>query len=140
MNNYLASLGILIVFISGCESFNSKDVPQQPRITLEYAVNDIIKEMSAEDLQRIKTTKPEGLYQYHHGWGTGIRNHYGMWKEDSELVLDICGKGCHPDDASMFVIRGVLNKLNGYAIRSEEHLKVRAIITVYDDEPEEKNP
>ena len=103
---------------------------------MEYAVNDIIQDMDNEDLEKVKNTKPEDLYQYHFGWGTGIRNHYGMWKEKSELVLDICGEGCHPDDASMFVIRGVWNKLNGYDIRSDEGLKIRTIITVYDDEPE----
>ena len=87
-------------------------------LTVEQAVDQIISDMSEEDEKRVKDTPFSDLIQYHHGWGTGIRNSFGLWRGNTELLKSACGsEDCHPDDASMEIIFGVWNRLNGNPIR-----------------------
>lgn len=45
-------------------------------------------------------------------------NSFGLWGRNKKLTVSICGpEECHPDDASMEIIYGVWNKLNGNDIR-----------------------
>ena len=66
---------------------------------------------------RFKNTLFKDLVKYHHGFGTWIRNTYGLWKKDSELLKSIellkKVKHIHPDEASQFIIELVWKKLNG---------------------------
>src|SRR5262245_10190718 len=71
--------------------------------TLEGIVRDIIASLSAEDRMLVRLTRKEELIKFHHGWGTHIRNRYGLWRSNSELVHAACGGPCHPDDASMII-------------------------------------
>jgi hypothetical protein len=81
--------------------------PDQWPTTVEDTVRDIVARMSTEDKEHVKTTKKEGLIQFHHGWGTSIRNYYGLWRGNERLILSACGRPCHPDDASMIIIEAV---------------------------------
>ena len=77
--------------------------------TVEEAANSILKKMSADDRDRVQKTKREDLILYHHGWGTGIRNAFGLWKGNAALPES---SGCfHPDDCSMRIIERVWEKL-----------------------------
>jgi len=51
----------------------------------------------------------EQLIRFHHGWGTGIRNEFGLWKGNKELLADCHAE--HPDDASMVIIQAVWERL-----------------------------
>ena len=75
--------------------------------TVEGVVRDIIAQLSADDRARIKSTRKEHLIKFHHGWGTGIRNRYGLWGDNTKLLHAACGKPCHPDEASMIIIEAV---------------------------------
>lgn len=75
--------------------------------TVDAAVKDLIASLSSEDKAKIKNTEKKDLIQFHMGWGTGIRNHYGLLKGNDALREDACGKRCHPDDASMVIIEKV---------------------------------
>jgi hypothetical protein len=77
--------------------------------TVEQAVTNIVASMSAEDKQKVRATKKEDLIQYHHGWGTGIRNGFGLWRGNRELLADC--KSQHPDGASMVIIEAVWERL-----------------------------
>lgn len=87
-------------------------------LTVEQAVEEIISDMSEEDKEKVKDTPFSDLILYHHGWGTGIRNSFGLWRGNTELLKSACSsESCHPDDASMEIIYGVWNRLNGNPIR-----------------------
>lgn len=77
--------------------------------TIEQAVTSILATMSVEDKQKVRATKKDDLIQYHHGWGTAIRNGLGLWRGNGELLAD-CKAG-HPDDASMVIIEAVWERL-----------------------------
>lgn len=75
--------------------------------TVADTVRDILSGMSDKDKQIVRSTQKVDLIKFHHGWGTGIRNHYGLWRGNTELIKSACGKPCHPDDASMKIIEAV---------------------------------
>lgn len=79
--------------------------------SVSATVEDLLDRMSDEEKRTVRQTKEEDLIQFHHGWGTGIRNHYGLWRGNTALIEDACGKGCHPDDASMVIIEAVWRAL-----------------------------
>ena len=58
-----------------------------PPTTVEAVVRDIISLLSAEDRAHIKSTAKEDLIFFHHGWGTNIRNRYGLWRNNEKLIL-----------------------------------------------------
>ena len=75
--------------------------------TVKAAVSNILSTMSNKDKDILKKTKKEDLIKFHHGLGTGIRNEFGLWKGNEELLISACGKPCHPDEASMVIIEAV---------------------------------
>lgn len=75
--------------------------------SVQETVADILKSLSDEDKATLRKTRKDDLIMFHHGWGTGIRNHYGLWRGNDKLIESACGKGCHPDDASMVIIEAV---------------------------------
>jgi hypothetical protein len=85
--------------------------PDKWPTTVEETVKDILSEMPEKDKELVRTTKKEDLIKFHHGWGTGIRNYYGLWRGNKKLLESACAKPCHPDDASMLIIEAVWSKL-----------------------------
>jgi Domain of unknown function (DUF6794) len=79
--------------------------------TVEGTVRDVLARISAADKAYVKATKTEDLIQFHRGWGTGIRNRYGLSRGNEKLILAACGHPCHPDDASMKIIEAVWREL-----------------------------
>jgi hypothetical protein len=77
--------------------------------TVDEAVTRLLAGLSADDKARVRATPAEDLILFHHGWGTGIRNAFGLWRGNRAL-LEACGGG-HPDDASMVIIRSVWERL-----------------------------
>lgn len=84
--------------------------------TYEGVVADLITILDAESKALLLKTEKEDLIQFHHGWGTGIRNHYKLWS--NEALVRSCNKHrdrdgkIHPDEASMIIIEGVWAVLN----------------------------
>jgi len=85
--------------------------PENWPTTVQATVADILGSLSDEDKATLRKTKKDDLILFHHGWGTGIRNHYGLWRGNDKLIESACGKGCHPDDASMVIIEAVWSAL-----------------------------
>lgn len=79
--------------------------------TVDAVVKDILERLPEEDKNRIRDSSKADLIQFHHGWGTGIRNYYGLWRGNDRLIASACGKPCHPDDASMIIIEAVWEAL-----------------------------
>lgn len=77
--------------------------------TLDEAVERLVRELSDEDMVRVRDTPQDDLILFHHGWGTEIRNSFGLWVGNKAL-LESCGSG-HPDDVSMVIIEAVWRRL-----------------------------
>ena len=110
MKYLLLLLAFLVATSAMAEDKEPLGPDQLPR-TVKATVVDLISALSEEDRATVRDTKKEGLIKFHHGWGTGIRNHYGLWRGNEELIESACGKGCHPDDASMVIIEAVWTAL-----------------------------
>jgi len=77
--------------------------------TLKLAVEWSIFSMSEEDRRAVRETKQKDLIRFQRGWGTEIRNRYGLWRGNTDLLAD-----CHTEDpvvASMVIIEAVWLKL-----------------------------
>ena len=77
--------------------------------TVDEAVTRLLADMKDADKARVRDTKKEDLIIFHHGWGTGIRNEFGLWRGNTNLMADCHAQ--HPDDASMAIIEAVWQKL-----------------------------
>ncbi len=108
-------LAILLSTILLATSFAQEEEkplgPDKWPITVKATVADLLSALSAENKETVRKTKKDDLIMFHHGWGTGIRNHYGLWRGNNALIEDACGKRCHPDDASMVIIEAVWKAL-----------------------------
>lgn len=85
--------------------------PDEWPTTVEEVVADLLTKVSEDDKATLRKTSFDDLIRYHFGWGMGIRNYYGLWRGNQELIIDACGKPCHPDDASMKIIEAVWQSL-----------------------------
>lgn len=90
-------------------------VAPKPR-TVDEAVERITSTMEPADRKKLLAMKREDVIMYHHGWGTGIRNSFGLWQTESPL-RDDCAKRkgmtdnkIHPDDCSMIIMEAVWDR------------------------------
>ena len=77
--------------------------------TINEAVTRLLAEMTDEDKAHVRGRKKEDLILFHHDWGMGIRNDFGLWKGNTNLIADCHAK--HPDNASMVIIEAVWQRL-----------------------------
>ena len=79
--------------------------------TKAEAVARIVKNLSEEDKQKLKFLNKKELNRYHRGWGAGIRNSFGLWRGNKELLRSLGDENMHPDFASLLIIRGVWREI-----------------------------
>jgi hypothetical protein len=77
--------------------------------TLSDAVSAVLDRMSASDKKALAETRGEELSEFHRTWGMGIRNSYGLFDQNAEL-LKSCRAG-DADEASSVIIREVWKRL-----------------------------
>jgi hypothetical protein len=95
------------IFVCGSPAFAEEPnflSPDKWPSTVEATVADLISTLSKEEKAEIRKLKKESLIELHFGFGTYIRNNYGLWRGNEALIKSACGKPCHPDDASGFII------------------------------------
>lgn len=107
---------VLIGFLIWGFSNNPERNEEFPK-TFDSAVDHIIESLDKIDKSYIKSIPKYQLINFHFGWGTGIRNGLGLWGKNRGLI-ESCAKrigetSIHADDASMMIIDGVWDKLNG---------------------------
>jgi len=80
--------------------------------TVEDAVRNLVSELDDDSKARVRSTSESDLVLFHHGWGTGIRNSFGLWRGNDDL-LKSCGNGkiVHPDECSTIIIKKVWKEL-----------------------------
>lgn len=94
------------------EFLAEKDWPR----SCDEAVDWLIEALGESSKIKIKETPREALIRYHHGLGRAIRNNFGLWRENYEL-LESCmqirpHQDFHPDTVSMIIIEKTWEKLN----------------------------
>ena len=76
----------------------------------EAIAQDLHRKMAGWDVldkAEFRGTERAGLVQFHHGFGTAIRNEYGLWRYPFEPEIDARGADCayyHPDSVSMRIM------------------------------------
>jgi hypothetical protein len=86
------------------------DRPETWPHTIAEAVAVILLDLKEESRARLKAMPRDAVSDYHHGWGTSIRNRLGLWRGNEELLLS-CKAG-EPDDASMVIMEAVWDALH----------------------------
>lgn len=81
------------------DRFEKAPSPPRNRKEALAVLNQIL---SQEDKDHLKGMKKEDLIKLHHGWGTGLRNGFDLWQDNSQIVKDYGGG--HPDGVSMKLI------------------------------------
>jgi hypothetical protein len=77
--------------------------------TLDEAVKFCLLTMTAQEKSALKNTSEDNLIMFHFGWAMRIRNEFGMWAGNDELIRS-CGES-EPDGASMAIVRAVWDAL-----------------------------
>lgn len=87
--------------------------------SVEEAVDRILQGMSDEEKHLVRATPRDDLILFHHGWGAGIRNSFGLWNGNRALMRSCAmarggGPGSsimYPDDASLVIMEAVWERL-----------------------------
>ncbi len=93
---------------------SDKFLPQEqwPHTVYE-AVGLLLAKLSDADREKLKHTSKSELIIYHHGFGTYIRNQFGLWGGNEGLLKSCGGEWVHPDSASSVIINALWERLNG---------------------------
>ena len=76
---------------------------QQWPKTLQEAVKVSILTMSGKDKEALKNTAEDDLVLFHYSWALNMRNEFGLWDGNDELLRSCRASGA--DGASMAAIR-----------------------------------
>ena len=66
--------------------------------TVDEAVDRLLSGLSDEDKAVLRETPKEELGRFHHGLGTYIRNEFGLWAGNKELIRDCLVREGFPDE------------------------------------------
>jgi hypothetical protein len=77
---------------------------------LDEAVKTCFLTMTNQEKLLLEHTPEENLIMIHFGWAVNMRNEFGMWQGNEDLI-ESCGVA-NPDDASMVIVREVWKRLN----------------------------
>ncbi len=103
----VAFLGFVQIATVGAETDPELLGPENWPVTVEETMRDLLPRISPLVKVRLMFMKKEDLISLHLGFGTGIRNRYGLWRGNDRLIFSACGFPCHPEDASMKIIEAV---------------------------------
>ncbi len=93
----------------------SKTKKKWPK-TVDEAVERLMAEISEEDKKTLMNTPERELIQYHFGLGMYIRNEFGLWQGNTDLLESCCGGGYYqePDEASSVIIKALWERLKTF--------------------------
>lgn len=111
LGGFLLLVAVYLVFVwlttveikTGSELLGPENWP----VTVQDTVDDLLPRIPRFQKLRMRFMKKEDLISLHLGFGTWIRNRYGLWRGNEKLILSACGFRCHPDDASMAIIEAL---------------------------------
>jgi hypothetical protein len=80
--------------------------------TLTEAVHKAISSLSAQDKEIIRNVPDsKELQKFFYSWGLNIRNQFGLWKGNRELMKACGAEKMHPDDASWVIMLAAWREL-----------------------------
>ncbi len=86
-------------------------------VTCQEAIKKTYENLDKPSVKLLSKTKKEDLVKFHIGWGTGIRNEYGLWGDTSPIrkscAESIGEDDMHPEGASSVIMQGVWELLHG---------------------------
>lgn len=90
---------------------------------LHECIEQLLQSLTPRAIAEFKSTKEEKIIRYHHGFGTGLRNSWGLWS-GSRLKKYFNSLGIyHADDMSGIIIKSFWRHLNNQPIRLKEQIK-----------------
>lgn len=112
VNSFLLALLLGLAPDAGAEGEKKPLVPGEWPATVEATVDDLLETMPESARNELAAMPEEDLPLTHFGIGLHIRNHYGLWGGNRELIEDACGDlACHPDDASGRIVKALWKRL-----------------------------
>lgn len=92
---------------------------------LDEATESLLTHFTYDDVYEfIRMPEDEAVIKHHHGTGTNIRNHWGLWDEKSTLNKYFNSIGIHhADDMSSIILTTFHRKLLGVPIDLEGQVK-----------------
>jgi hypothetical protein len=96
------------------ELINKLDPVLNEELNLDWVLADLVNGLSEEAVDAIKAMdSPKGMYGFHHGWGTGLRNGYGLWGDNPLTAWFRKELGVvHGDDISGIIMEGLWHKVH----------------------------
>ena len=88
--------------------------------TLPQAVDRLMSLLRDDLKEELRSTPPQDLWRYHHSVGLHIRNEFGLWADNDELMMSchragfknqFTLKGRIADDASATIIEALWERL-----------------------------
>jgi len=108
-------LTLLSGFLQGC-AVNTDPKPEANTnwpVTCYDAIEVLMQELPQSEKDNLAAMAEADLILLHHGFGTTIRNEFGLWNGNYALIKDCGGsKAAHPDRVSMTIIKQLWEKLN----------------------------
>ena len=107
-------LALLLAFAFGVGAKEDEKPlrPDEWPTTVQATVDHLLETMPESAKKELAAMPEKDLPLTHFGIGLYIRNHYGLWRGNKELVRDACGAPvCHPDDASGKIVEALWKRL-----------------------------
>ena len=84
--------------------------------TVDKAVKKIYRSMSHTEKIAFMNTTGDDLVLLHMSLGVWIRNNFGLWLGNKELLKSCGAEDIHPDKASRIIIEALYRKLKKYFV------------------------
>lgn len=115
---YSLGLVLMLGILTGCAESNAQVIgPEQVGqidwpTTCDSAVARLTTQLPESEEESLAAMKRSDLILLHYGFGTVIRNEFGLWGGNLALIKSCSGKrNVHPDDVSMIIIERLWDSL-----------------------------
>jgi len=135
MTRIIITLLTGILFLSGCKTTENPSTlakPESPeqrqeKVYVPKNLDDCFvqleKILKSGDIEKMRSGTEEDMVKYHHGFGTWMRNDWGLWG-GSRLAKWFNTQGIrHPDDMSGIILDSFWRHLNNKPIKLDEQVK-----------------
>ena len=106
---------------------------------LDDSLAQLNKLFTADDIRRIKAAPEADMFEYQLGWGTWLRNDWGLWN-GSRLAQWFEAQGVHhPDDMSSIILDSYWRRVHARPVRLEDQVKYYQDVWRKAEEVQKKN-
>lgn len=97
----------------GTDNQEWNSIPSEQFLSVKEIAEHEYGRFPETERSAVCSVEKKDLIQYHHGYGTWIRNNYGLWHPNNPFVVkDDLGDG-HPDGLSMLAIEALHDLCTG---------------------------